>query len=480
MSRGYSFGCLPRIGAPYPNWIPAEILRGAVDEVENNIKAPKPLILFGALAAISVASQGVFNVQKPNGQVVPVSLMLLSIAESGERKSTVENVFFSAIREFQASREVEYKTAHANWLVDMKLWSAADRRLLRQIEKNALDSARLSEAREQLLEHERHKPEIVRQMKFIYVDATPEALFYGLYTGYPSAGLISGEGGGILNGPAMRDIYKMNSIWGGEAIDVSRKSSESFLLEGARLTTAVLVQDAVFKKYLEGMGEVSRGSGLWARFLVCRPNSTQGERFIKNSTASWENLERFNERMRQLLLMNLDVFQGVGDVGGVVRFSPEACERWLSVFNAIEEESGEAGCFFEIRDHASKLAENIARVAALIHIFEGEDEFISLRVLNFAIDFCHWCSDEFYEIFSPPKPLPQEEQDAIELDEWIQKWRIRGGTWMPKNYMRKYGANKLRQKDRLDRALEVLFREGVVDIVVENKATIIKFVIDVS
>lgn len=61
MSSKYPFGYLPRPDAPYPGRIPGSLLRQAVDEVENNIQAPKPLILFGALTAISVAAQGVFD-----------------------------------------------------------------------------------------------------------------------------------------------------------------------------------------------------------------------------------------------------------------------------------------------------------------------------------------------------------------------------------------------------------------------------------
>ncbi|MFC5698375.1 YfjI family protein [Pseudomonas sp. GCM10022186] len=457
MSGKYPFGYLPRTNAPYPQRIPGSLLRQAVDEVENNIQAPKPLILFGALTAISVATQGVFDVQKPNGQVVPVSLMLLSIADSGERKSTVENAFLNAIREFQSARDAEYQEACAKWFVDMKLWSATERRLLKRIEKQALDDSELDEVRECLLDHEKHKPKKPRQMKLIYEDVTPESLFYNLHKDFSAAGLISGEGGGILNGPAMRDIYKMNSIWGGEAIDVSRKSVESFSLEGARLTTAIMVQDAVFRKYLDRSGCISRGSGLWARFLVCRPNTTQGKRFIANGTISWVHRESFNERLRQLLLLNLDALPEREYERSVIRFSPEACERWLRVFNTIEEEISEGGRFCEMRDYASKLAENIARVAALIHVFEGEGEYVSLKVLDFAIDLCHWCSDEFYLIFVPPKPLPEEVQDAIELDKWLHRFRHKRIDWIPKNYIRKFGPNKLRQKARLDRALEELF-----------------------
>ena len=81
----------------FPNYMPLPLLSAAVDEAQNNIKAPRPLIFSTALAAIAVAIQGLFDVRKPNGQRVPLSLMLLTIANSGERKSTVENVFLGAI-----------------------------------------------------------------------------------------------------------------------------------------------------------------------------------------------------------------------------------------------------------------------------------------------------------------------------------------------------------------------------------------------
>ncbi|WP_083293880.1 DUF3987 domain-containing protein [Pseudomonas lundensis] len=90
---------LPQCGSPFPRCAPLPLIGAAIDEAENNIQAPLPLILFSALTAISVSMQGLFDVRKPNGQCVPVSLMLLSIANSGERKSTAENIFLAPVRE---------------------------------------------------------------------------------------------------------------------------------------------------------------------------------------------------------------------------------------------------------------------------------------------------------------------------------------------------------------------------------------------
>lgn len=78
------------------------LLSAAINEAEINIQAPRGLVINSALTAISIALQGLIDASKPNAQRVPVSLMLLAIANSGERKSTAESVFLKPIREFQS------------------------------------------------------------------------------------------------------------------------------------------------------------------------------------------------------------------------------------------------------------------------------------------------------------------------------------------------------------------------------------------
>lgn len=70
------------------------IVREAIDEMHINVKAPVSLIATSALAAMSTTAQEMIMVKSPSGgQPKPVSLYLFVIAESGERKSTVDNRF---------------------------------------------------------------------------------------------------------------------------------------------------------------------------------------------------------------------------------------------------------------------------------------------------------------------------------------------------------------------------------------------------
>lgn len=463
------YSALPRVSSCFPVFFPSSLINDAVDEAQLNIKAPRPLIYFGVMAAVATSIQGLYDVRKPNGQVVPVSLMQLAVADSGERKSTAENIFFGGIREFQEEKNQEYQSALDEWAVRLKIWNTKNKEILKSIGKLSRAGACADAEEQRLMDHERVKPARPKQFKILYEDSTPEALFAGLHQNLSTAGLVSSEGGGVLSGRAFNDLSKQNSIWSGDSITVDRKTAESYVLNGARLSVSMMVQESAFKDYILRNGEKSRGSGLWARFLICFPRSTQGTRFIESGTMSWEFRNRFTLRIRGFLEKNEVLLNDKTFNRQIVQFSPEACERWLHVYNEIEAEICLDGRFHSFGDHASKLADNIARVAALLHVFEGYDGDISVGTLEFSIRLCFWCSDEFRFIFQLPKPEPLEVMDAADLDGWLWRYRDNGATWMEKNFIRQRGPNKLRDKGRLDRALSELYLQGKINFFFEGK-----------
>ncbi|ANJ58558.1 hypothetical protein PMA3_26735 [Pseudomonas silesiensis] len=452
---------LPPCGSPFPRCAPLPLLGAAINEAQNNIQAPLPLIFFSALTAISVSLQGLFDVRKPNGQCVPVSLMLLTIANSGERKSTAESIFLAPVREVQEEYGVVYQTMINEWVTKCKIWEAKNKAILRLIGKLVLNGRCTQESERILYEHGNSRPAKPKQFKILYDDSTPEALFLGLHQNLPTAGLISSEGGGVLNGRALNDLPKQNSIWSGDSITVDRRTTESYELNEARLTVSIMAQESAFKDYIKRLGEKTRGSGLWARFLVCYPLSTQGSRLIKNGTTSWEHCTVFSERLKIIIRQNATLLDSIDSPKRqTVQFSPEASERWLDIFNAIESGINKDGRFEGFGDHASKLVDNISRVAALFHLFEGFDGDVSLQTLEFAVELCLWCSDEFKRIFAIPM---QEEIDAVQLNIWLDRYRSKGFDYVFKNEVLQRGPNKLREKERLDRALSVLRNQGKID-----------------
>ena len=86
---------------PYPVDALPETLRAAIEEVVGFVKAPIPLVASTALGALSLAIQAHVDVQRAEKLEGPAGLFLLTIADSGERKSTCDGFFTKAIRQYQ-------------------------------------------------------------------------------------------------------------------------------------------------------------------------------------------------------------------------------------------------------------------------------------------------------------------------------------------------------------------------------------------
>ena len=65
-----------------------------------------------------------------------------------------------------------------------------------------------------------------KEFKVLYEDSTSEALFHGMYENLSTAGLISSEGAGVLEGRAFNDLSKQNAIWSGDSITIDRKPGD--------------------------------------------------------------------------------------------------------------------------------------------------------------------------------------------------------------------------------------------------------------
>lgn len=460
---------LPDVDSRFPRCSHFPVFGGAVDETVNNIKAPQPMVVFSALGAISVAIQGLCDVKRPTGQVGPVSLFLLSLGKSGERKSTAENIFFEAIREFQIEQDNVWVNKNKDWVVVHDVWKSKRAALIKQISKKAVAGECSLSLESALLKLEKDQPEKPQKMKFVYEDSTSEALLSGL-SEFNSAALISSENG--LGSRAFNDLSKQNALWSGDAVTVDRKTSGSYQLTNARLTISFMTQPKTIDEYIRKRGDLARGAGLLSRFLVTAPDSTQGYRSIDNTTTSSECKYLFAERIKKLLSDNVSMMDDSARPRKVVKLSSKASERWVDAFNEIEIGIRSGGRFEGAGDLASKLADNIVRIAALLHVFEGYEGDVSLEVLEFAIDLCLWCSDEFYRVFMP---LKEGEVEVVALRDWFLRRRAEGEGVLKKNVVLQYCPRLIKDVVQLNSALRKLEDSGEVIIFRERGALYVDF-----
>ncbi|HEF5183915.1 TPA: DUF3987 domain-containing protein, partial [Burkholderia cenocepacia] len=100
------------------------IIRDAINEVWTNTQAPDALIAMEFLTDMAVSAQGIYEVRLPTGQVRPLSLNLLVVAESGERKTRVHNLVAKPLYEFDTSRMKKYKDDLAKYEQEHRIWKS--------------------------------------------------------------------------------------------------------------------------------------------------------------------------------------------------------------------------------------------------------------------------------------------------------------------------------------------------------------------
>jgi putative DNA primase/helicase len=135
----------------------------------------------------------------------------------------------------------------------------------------------------------------------------------------------------------------------------------------------------------------------------------------------------------------------------------------VAFHDAIEGELASGGALHDVRDVASKIADNAARLAALFQIFEGGGSAIGLAAIESASRVSAWHLNEARRFFGE-LALPAEMADAARLDRWLVDHcrRQRVSTVPKRDIQRNVTPVHLRQKGPLDEALRELTEAGRV------------------
>ncbi len=462
---------------PYPLDALPETLRAAVQEVRAFTKAPIPLVASSALAALSLAVQAHADVKRAEKLQGPSGLFLLTVADSGERKSTCDGFFMQAIWEYEAEQAETAKPLIKDHKAAMEAWEAKRGGIKEKIRQLSKTGKPAREQEEALRDLEHDKPEPPRVPRLIYGDATPEALKWNLAKGWPSGGVVSSEAGlvfgahGMGKDSVMRNLATLNQLWDGVEIATERRTTESFTVRGARLTIALQVQEATLRSFFDRSGGLARGTGFLARFLLAWPESTQGHRPFTDPPESWPALARFNQRIAGILQQDVPIDEDGALSPPVLALAEETKKAWVMFHDAIEGELRSGGELYDVRDVASKTADNAARIASLFQIFEhGNGGAVGLAAFEGASRIAAWHLHEARRFYGE-LALPEEQANAVRLDSWLLDYCQREKTNIVprREVQRNVTPGHLRQKTALDFALAELEEAGRVQLIQDGR-----------
>jgi putative DNA primase/helicase len=460
---------------PYPMDALPEVLRNAVEEAAEITQAPVSMVACSAISVLSIASQAHFDVARTPQLSGPMSLNFLMLAESGERKSTVDKIFSKPVWEYQKQRAIEARKVIAKYKAEMDSWTAQVDAVKGALKKHKLDAQKKAELTEQLKNLYEKEPKRPKIGDTLFHDVTIEKLLHHLAHDWPSVGIMSAEGAIFFGGRSMSNDNQLsalgvyNSLWSGESVKSDRKISSSAHVDNARLSMSLMVQPAVFKEYFSE-SPVLREIGFAARCFFCFPPSTQGTRLFKPHKTETKRIDAYHQLVQQLLSMAPN-FKEDSLCPIKLGLTVEAQQIWISFFNEIEVQQGKGSEYSDIRDFASKIAEIAARLAGSFQVSKGMPVLeIDADSMTRSIEIARWHLNEAKRYFGivSEKPL----KNAQALSDWlIKKAHTEDKDPFSRTHIMQYGPSAVRCAKELDSALKILTKYHHISL--EDKGRII-------
>lgn len=418
---------LPRMATTpeYPIAALGAILGPAAAKIAAQVRVSPVMAAQSVLAAASLAVQGLVDVHI-DGRVIPASLYIITIAGSGERKTSTDKLAMMPILEYQSELRGQHRAVMANFKDEMRSYQTRNKADL--IQNN--DTGTGLDQRNQI-----HPPERPQVPWLIVQEPTLEGLFNTYVIGRPSLGLFTSEGGQFFGGHGMNDdamlrtISTLSKLWDLDPISRVRASAEdSGWLEDRRLCAHLMLQPVLARKVLAN--ELMTGQGFLARFLIAQPQAMAGSRFLLDDESRplmpRVSLEQdpdvvcYWQKLRELISRPLPINpSSEGLQPSQVFLTDDAWIAWAAAHDEIERQMGPNGELAEHKPTASKAADNLLRIAAILSFVEGQDSITSEYIERASTLMTFYLNTQLqlFDTYSQNR----DEQDALHLLKWMQE-----------------------------------------------------------
>ncbi|MEW2518154.1 DUF3987 domain-containing protein [Actinacidiphila alni] len=357
---------------PFPVKLLGPELAAVVDAVTAQVQVAPDIPAMIALAAISTAVGGRAVVRIRPGWSESTSLWTATVAGAGERKSAAEGPFSDALRAIE--RDLQAKAIPEIEDAEQQVKIAQAR--LEDAEKAAIKAK--ADKRELLMDEARLAKRELRELgpvpeppRLLFGDITPAAMPLraaqqgGRMAVIHSEGTLIKQMGGLYNSGASDTGFALDA-YDGKAMPVDRIGRDSIQMESAHLAIGLLVQPIILEQLGRKKDDEMLHNGFVQRFLYGFPSSRLGYQDPRGSVPIPSLLlDDLRERLRALVNR-----LWASALVTPVSFTDEASEAMYVFQEQMQERLRRGGDLHQLASWASKLPGKLARVAALITLYE--------------------------------------------------------------------------------------------------------------
>ena len=390
---------------PDLNQLP-DIMKEMVEQVASDCKCSPALVVPSVISIVSFFLALHIKTKRNKGAFVVLLCWFLTLAKSGERKSTIDKIVSEAAIKINRMFAREHQLEMENYSAEMEEWNILKKSFYdskrrgkksngakvenAQANGNALSVDLLDPIAEDVVLPE--KPKRPHNRAFMLsADTTIESLQLSLLKDSPIGMINSSEAGTLLSGYSMSpenatktfavlaEAYYGNIVGRGRAKDNEVPLPDKFGAVGLNLMT----QPTVFLGWIENMGaqNVAKGIGFLARLFLSNPKSTMGTRFEQDEDFEEVRAPIYDKWAKLIYRLALTPYEidSLGNLNVNTVITPSRpngiTKMYIDYLNQIEEQLASFGFLEEDSETASKIAEQSLRLAA---VFAGTDYLTSI------------------------------------------------------------------------------------------------------
>ena len=408
-------------GEPFPADALGDVLRPMAEAIHDRVQAPMAIGAQSLLAAAALAVQGHADVVLPIGETKPVSLYLITIVDSGERKDSCDRHAMRPITRLQISLRDQYDVEHQRWTDEKAIWEKLRDKALRVGQKGDRVGMRAD------LQALGPAPSEPLEPLLTCSEPTFEGLCRLFKNGHPSLGIFASEGGQFIGGHGMTDEAKLRTaaglskLWDGTPIDRVRSGDGASSLPGRRLSMHLMMQPRVADLLMRDHWLIDQGLG--SRLLTSAPTSTVGKRL-------WHELQSTTELVMQDYVSHLSnilekpvplVFGKRNELAPrALPLDWDASQQWIHFADHVEMRLGHGGELAPVKGFGNKLAEHAARLAAVLRLIDNiEAEVIDATHMEAGIVLAEYYAAEALRLGEAVR-ISAQLMKANELLDWLQ------------------------------------------------------------
>lgn len=383
---------------PYPLEALGHTLSNAAQAFAAGVQVPAAMAAQSVLAAAALAAQPHADVVV-DGRKYPINLFCMTIAESGERKSSLDRLAIKPHTAHQRALVDESEEELQRYTNELEAYEICRRKTINS--NKGEDQEVIAGAL-----HELGSPPVQpKNPQLLSQEPTIEGLVKSLAGGYPSQGVFNDEAGSLFGGygfsneQRVKSITTFSQLWDGRDIHRSRAGAgESMMVQNPRVSAHLMMQPIIAAPVLSN--PEMQHQGFLARFLIAHPKSVQGTRLYQEIDLTIDKrVKMYDEKLSALLSLPPPTNDNGTLTPRELPLSKEAKQRWIDAYNAIEKQLAPNGSYDDIRETANKMAANILRLAGVLTIVENSNAVnINCEILEQAVRLGSWYLQEMQRL----------------------------------------------------------------------------------